>query len=120
MMSARAKQAILGFLFWLAFGVPVVLALIFLPFAIIAYACGADNIRPWVYRTGKALDQTVNAALFGGHPKDTVSSHCGRWYIDTSGRRIPLRFKLVKWLTGLFEQDHAIKAIEEPFLNEPL
>lgn len=117
-MSDRAKQVILGLLFWLAFSVPVVAAIVLLPLAIVAFACGADNIRPWVYHVGKALDQTVNAALFGGHPKETVSSHTGRWY--TSGREVPLKFRLVMLLTNLFEADHAIKAIEAPFVNEPL
>ena len=117
-MIARLRQAALGFLFWLAFGIPVLIALALLPVAIVAFACGAENIRPWVYRTGKALDQTVNAVLFGGHSKETVSSHTGRWIV--SGRPIPLQFRAVWMLTDLFEHDHAVKAIEEPFVNEPL
>ena len=117
-MSDRAKQVLLGLLFWLAFSVPVAIAIVLLPFAIAAFACGADNLRPWVYRVGKALDQTVNAALFGGHPKETVSSHTGRWY--TSNLNVPLKFRLVRLLTDFFEDRHCIKAIEEPFRNEGL
>lgn len=117
-MGSRAQQAILGVLFWIAFGLPILLSLIALPLFILAYACGADNVRPWVYRVGKALDQTANAALFGGHPKETISSHTGRWLI--SGRDVPWQFAAVDALTGLFERGHCIKAIEEPFRNEPL
>jgi hypothetical protein len=26
----------------------------------------------------------------------------------------------VRWLTDVFEEDHVVKAIEEPFKNQPL
>jgi hypothetical protein len=117
-MIDRLKQAAIGFLFWVAFGVPVLLALVTLPLFILAYALGAENVRPWVYRVGKALDQTANAALFGGHPKETISSHTGRWIV--SGRDMPFWVFMVERLTDIFEPDHCVKAIEEPFIGEPL
>jgi len=117
-MIARLRQAALGLLFWVAFGIPVLMSLIVLPLFILAYACGAENIRPWVYRVGKALDQTSNAVLFGGHPKETVSSHAGRWIV--SGRDMPLWVPVVDYATGIFEAEHCVKSIEEPFIFEVL
>jgi hypothetical protein len=117
-VSDKIKQVALGFLFWIAFSIPVLLAIITLPFFILAFACGAENLRPWVYRVGKALDQTSNAALFGGNPKETVSSHAGRWIV--SGRNMPAWVPVVDRATGIFEDDHCVKAIEEPFLGESL
>lgn len=125
-MDIRVKQVALGFAFWFVFVIPGVLCLILQPVGIAVYALGNDNIRAWIYRTGKALDQFNNAAWFGGNPKETISSHTGRWYQAehrTNGAvplAIPLRFQFVKWLTDLFEIDHVLKAIEEPFNDEPL
>jgi hypothetical protein len=114
----RFRQAALGLLFWIVFSIPVLLSIVVLPLFILAFALGADGVRPWCFRVGKALDQTANAVLFGGHSKETVSSHTGRWIV--SGRNIPWQFAAVDLLTNIFERNHCVKAIEEPFVNEPL
>jgi hypothetical protein len=112
-MTDRVKQVLLAGLFWLAFGIPTFFIVAFLPVCIGLYACGNDAIRDWVYRVGKALDQLCNAALFNGFPQETISSHTGRYV--KSGLPMPWKFRFVRWLTDLFEKDHAIKAIEPPF-----
>lgn len=117
-MSARLIQVALGCLFWIAFAPVAIVGILLQPLTILIYAFGNDNIRAFIYRTGKALDQFDNALLFGGHPKETISSHVGRWLV--SGRPVPWKFRTVAWLTNLFEKDHCIKAIEVPFLREPL
>ena len=124
-MSDHTKQVVLAFLFWLVFGIPIALVIPLLPVAILAYALGNDNIRNWIYRTGKAMDQLCNAALCGGLPQETVSSHAGRWYqhvVDNPADNltIPLRFRFVRWLTDKFETGHIIKAIEPQFIGEEL
>ncbi len=119
-MATQFQTAALGFLFWLVFGTgTLITVLIGQPLGIIAYALtGSDGIRDWVYRTGKATDQLCNAAFFGGNPKETISSHAGRWVL--SGRDVPARFRLVRWITDKFEQNHVLFAIESPFMGEPL
>jgi hypothetical protein len=117
-MSPRTKQVLLALLFWFAFAPAAVLGILCLPIGVLAYALGNDNIRDWVYRCGKALDQFDNACFFGGLPQETISSHTGRYVL--SGQQMPLMFRFVRWLTNLFEQDHAVKAIEKPFVGEEL
>lgn len=117
-MSDRAKQVILAGVFWCVFGIPTFFIVLLLPVGIICYAFGNDHIRAWVYRTGKALDQLINAALFGGLPQETVSSHTGRWVM--SGQPIPWKFTFVITLTDMFEEDHCVKAIEHPFVGMEL
>jgi hypothetical protein len=117
-MSARAKQVVIGLLFWIVFAIPAVLCLLLQPVGILLYALGNDNIRAWVYRTGKAIDQFNNAAWFGGDPKETISSHTGRYIL--SGKTLPWRFEFVAALTDLFEPAHCVNAVEEPFKDQPL
>jgi len=117
-VSDRTRQVLLGMLFWMAFAPVAILTILLQPVLIIVYALGNDHIRAWVYRTGKAIDQLDNASIFGGDPKETISSHCGRWVV--SGLTLPLKVRFVVMLTNLFEQDHCVKAIEKPFINEPL
>lgn len=117
-MTARTKQVILALLFWFAFAPIAILGIICMPIGVALYAFGNDNIRAWVYRCGKALDQFDNALIFGGLPQETISSHAGRWVL--SGQPIPWKFRFVIWLTDLFEDDHAIKAIEPPFVGQEL
>jgi hypothetical protein len=84
---------------------------------------GRDDLGQFIKRYGKAEDQAANAWCFDGHPKETISSHAGRWILaEREGRisRAPWWAHFVAWLTGLFEQDHVIKAIEEPFRGLPL
>ena len=114
----RIRQVLLGLLFWVAFGPLAIVLILALPVGIVLYGFGNDNIRAWVYRVGKALDQTDNAGYFGGNPKETISSHTGRYI--ASGKLLPIRYRFVRWLTDLFEHDHCVKTIEEPFVKEDL
>lgn len=120
-MITRTQQTVVALLFWIVFGAGAVLTISGQLIGIAVFAVtGNDGVREWVFRTGKAVDQLNNAAWFSGHHKETISSHAGRWYLDMSGRPIPYRFRFVKWLTDLFEKNHVINAVEEPFLNLPL
>lgn len=115
----RIKVAILGLLFWVVFGIGAILTLICQLFGILIYAVtGSDAVRAWVTKTGQGTDGLNNAAWFGGDPRETISSHTGRWI--ASGKPVPLRFRFIHWLTNLFEEDHAVKSIQAPFRNEPL
>jgi hypothetical protein len=90
---------------------------------------GSDEAREFVGFKGKALDQVCNAVYFGGHPKETVSSHAGRFYEAKYGNRykgrpasdpdieIPLWAKAVHAVTEIAEKGHVLKAVEEPFLS---
>ena len=125
-MNPRLRTALMAFIFWLVFGIGVVLTLALQLIGIILFAfIGDEDLRDWIYRTGKGTDGINNAAWFGGNPKETISSHTGRWYqhaVDNPADHveIPLRFRFVRWLTDHFEQGHVIKAIEKPFEGEPL
>lgn len=115
----RLKIAILGLLFLFVFGAGVMLTLIGQLVGIGVYLCnGSDVVRSWVTGTGQGIDGVNNAAWFGGDPRETISSHTGRWIIST--QPMPLKFRFVHWLTDLFETDHCVKAISSPFLKEPL
>lgn len=94
------------------------LGILCLPLGVLAYACGNENIRDWVYRCGKALDQFDNALVFGGLPQETISSHTGRWVL--SGQPIPWKFRFVIALTSVFEREHCLKAVEHPFVGAEL
>lgn len=116
---ARLRITILGLLFWLVFSPGVVLTLVCQFYAIVKYLfTGSESARAWVTKTGQGTDALNNAAWFDGDQRETISSHTGRWV--ESGQPLPLKFRFVRWLTDLFEQDHAVKAIEEPFKNQPL
>jgi hypothetical protein len=114
----RLKIVIVGFLYWLVFGVGTILTIIKQFFGIIKYAItGDEKERDWVTRTGQGLDGVCNADYFDGDPRETISSHTGRWV--ESGEPIPPKFKFVNWLTGLFQPNHAVRSIEEPFRGTP-
>lgn len=119
-VRSRLKASVVGLLFWLVFTVPALAALALQLVGIVVYVLtGSAFVRNWVYQTGKGIDGFNNAAWFAGSPKETISSHTGRWY--ASGRAdIPKRFRFVRWLTDLFERGHAVRAIEEPFKDFPL
>jgi hypothetical protein len=106
---------------WLAFTVPILPFLLFvLPIRIVRYAITGDpDHRAAVKLPGKALDQLCNAAYFSGHPKETISSHAGRWLTQSPGDA-PRWARVIAWLTDLFEDNHVFKAIEQPFLGQPL
>ena len=117
-MTPRTRQVVMGSLFWVVFALPAILAIALQPLGILLYALGNDNIRAWVYRTGRALDQLNNAAWFGGHAQETISSHTGRYL--RYGGKLPWRFRFVHWLTNWFETDHVVKAIEPMFRDTSL
>ena len=79
---------------------------------------GKDSEEDYIYRVGKAMDQVTNAALFAGHPKETISSHVGRWIV--SGKQMPWWATAIDWITNLVDTDHCVDGIEEEYLNEPL
>lgn len=119
----RTATALMGLIFWLAFTPLCVLVVALLPLPIFLYWARIGNLRNAVYRIGKAEDQLLNAALLGGNPKETISSHVGRWVLKRRpdvGRR--WMFVFVERITNAFEPDHCVKAVEAPFLaaNEPI
>lgn len=123
-MKLRAGKAFAAILMWLIFGLVALVTIILQLLGILAWvATGRQSIYDWVKDTGKAIDSLANTAVLRGHPKETVSSHAGRYIqrgrIDPS-RPAPRWARFVAWLTGLFEEDHAVKAIEEAFRNQPL
>lgn len=116
---ARLRIAILGMLFWIVFSCGVLLTLACQFCGIFKFLLtGSESERVWVTKTGKGTDALNNAAWFGGDQRETISSHTGRWV--ASGKPLPPKFRFVRWLTDLFEEDHAVKAIEAPFRSEPL
>lgn len=120
-MISRAAAVFVAICFWIVFTPITWLGASLLIVPILLYWFGIGNLRNFVYRVGKAEDQLINALLFGGNPKETVSSHTGRWI--KRGRpdvRARFLFVFVEWLTGRFEKDHCTNAIEEPFNNEEL
>lgn len=115
----RLKLVILGLLFWLVFTPGAVLVCICQFCGIFKYLfTGSVREQVWVTSTGQGTDGLNNAGWFGGDPRETISSHTGRWIL--SGKPLPLKFRFVRWLTNKFEQDHCVKAIQEPFRNQPL
>lgn len=120
-MKKRLGRAFAAFLMWLAFTLPTLPVLILvLPLRILLYAItGNEELERRIKVPGKALDQFCNAEFFGGHPKETISSHAGRWLIEAPDRA-PRWVHVIDWLTGLFEKDHCEKAIEAPFIGMPL
>jgi hypothetical protein len=116
----RLAVSFAAFLMWIVFTIGVLLALPLLPVAICIYAVtGNEGMRDFTYRVGKAIDQVCNAAwFFKGHPKETVSSHCGR-IILKYGEDAPIKAKVVFWITNLFKRNHVLDSIEEPFKDLP-
>jgi hypothetical protein len=124
MISKRLGKAFAAFLMWLIFGLVALVTIVLQLLGILIWmATGRQSIYDWVKDTGKAIDSLANAAVFRGHPKETVSSHAGRYIqrerVDPT-RPAPRWARFVAWLTGLFEPDHTVKAIEESFRELPL
>jgi hypothetical protein len=117
-MTPRSRQVALGCVFWIAFAPIAIVGILLQPLTILIYALGNENIRAFIYRTGKALDQFDNALLFGGEPQETISSHAGRYIL--SGQPMPWKFRFVKWLTDKFEYNHCVGAVEDVFKDSPL
>lgn len=71
-------------------------------------------MKRYIWNLLVAIDQLANTAC-GGDPDETISSRVGKWAKDSSynsGAKKPA-YKLVRWVTELFEKDHLAKAIEE-------
>jgi hypothetical protein len=97
-----------------------------IPFLAIFLLTGNEWMQKVVVNFGIAEDQAFNVVLLGGHPKETTSSHVGRYYeakygnpyknrpIPTNpGLVIPITVQFLNWITGLAETDHALKAVEQ-------
>lgn len=118
-MKDRLKVVILGLMFWTVFSVSAILTIFGQFCGIFKYLfTGSEEERVWVTKTGQGTDALANASWFDGDPRETISSHTGRWI--ESGQPLPFKFKFVNWLTNLFEKDHPVKAIQDPFRNQPL
>lgn len=123
----RLQISIAAFLMWGIFAVYDTLAMAVLPVLITAYLfTGRARLYREVGNAGKAMDQLCNVVFLDGHPKETVSSHAGRYYEAKYGNPykgrpnalrpnlvIPARYRFVHWLTDKFERDHARKAVEQ-------
>jgi len=115
----RLGKACAALLMLIVFGAGTVLALPLVLIAIAVYALtGSAWCEEYVGFRGKSFDQVCNAYWCGGHPKETISSHAGRWI--ASGLPLPLWVRVVRAVTDVFERDHCVKAIEEPFRGLPL
>ena len=67
-----------------------------------------------------ALDKFCNSIYFGGDPRESVSSHTGRWLL--SGQLIPLKFRFVRWWCEDFLgiANHCIDSIDSNFKDSSL
>lgn len=67
-----------------------------------------------------ALDKFCNSIYFGGDPRESVSSHTGRWLV--SGQPVPFKFRLVRWWCEdvLRITNHCTDAIDSNFKDAPL
>lgn len=120
-LQKRLGEAIAALLMWFVFGIGALILLVALPLLILRYVIvGTDSARSHVKLPGKALDQLCNATFFGGNPKETISSHAGRWLSEPHGLPVPWWVSVVERITDVFEKDHVITAIEAPFRGQPL
>jgi len=119
-MKKRIGESIAATFMWIIFGVGAVVVLVAFPLLILRYAIlGTEDARNDVKLPGKALDQLFNSFFFAGNPKETLSSHAGRW-LSEAPERAPWWAHVVDRITGLFEENHVFKAIEKPFIGLPL
>lgn len=122
-MKARLGKAIAALLMWFFFSAGA-LAVIFAQFiGIFAWLfTGDQRAFDWVKKTGKGTDALNNGAWFGGNVKETISSHVGRLilYERATGIPSPMWARILAWVLNKFDDNHAIDAVEKPFLSEPL
>lgn len=123
-MKSRLRKAVAALMMLVVFSVLVVLVVI--PACAIGTLLwllnGSEKIYVWVKKAGKSLDQCCNTLLPNGHPKETISSHVGRWILaEQEGRvRAPIWAHALNWVLHQFDDNHALDAIEEPFKGIPL
>ncbi len=122
----RIAKAFVAVLMWIYFSTGLILMIVLQALGIVAWLfTGNKKIEEWVKVTGKASDQCNNAAFYHGHPKETISSHAGRWYRayinnEVEEYLVPDWVFMVDRITDIFERDHVLKAIEKPFEDQPL
>lgn len=102
--------------------VGVVLTIIFLIGYLIT---GSAWLRSRVTNFGIGLDQAANVVFMDGNPKETISSHAGRYYeakygnpykgrpATRPGLVIPWQAVAVCTVTNLGEKDHVLNAVEQ-------
>ena len=125
-IERRLLIAFAALIMWVLFGAIIAVAFCFVPVLMVAYVCTGSA---WLYSRvgafGQALDSCANVPFMDGHPKETISSHAGRYYEAKYGNPyknrgptqqdlvIPWQAKLVRWLTDMAEENHVLKAVEE-------
>lgn len=132
-IKQRLGKVFVGVVMWLIFSLAGCAIFVLQGFGILLWLLtGWQSVYAWVGRTGKSSDQLANAGVLGGHHKETVSSHAGRYYEAKFGNsykgrpatdssiKIPVWAVVVNRITGLIEKDHVLKAVEESFLAVPL
>lgn len=125
-MSKRLLVAFAAMVMWLAFGLVVGAAFIVFPVLTAVWVCnGSEWLRDRLTKYGQALDSCANVPFLDGHPKETISSHVGRFYTARYGNAykllpatnpdlvIPWQCVFVRWLTDKGEPDHVYKAVEQ-------
>ena len=117
-MKKRLGKALVVLFMWTVFSAGAILVILAQLLLIGFWALtGNEYFYDWVKKTGKGTDAHNNGAWLGGNVKETISSHVGRWVEQGNP---PLWARFINWLTGLVEENHCVKAIEEPFRKEPL
>lgn len=125
-MIQRIKIVIAAIIMLVLFLAVIIPAAISVPFLLAAYVLtGSDWLRSRVTSFGQGLDGAANVVLMDGHPKETISSHAGRFYEAKYGNPyegrpatqpdlvIPWQARFVHWLTNLAEPGHVLKSVEQ-------
>lgn len=120
----RLGKAFAAAIMLVVFGVGSILAMPLVAAAIVVYAMtGSEWCEMYVGFRGKSFDQVVNTYWFNGHPKETVSSHAGRWLLALDAgevKAVPLWVSVVDFVTDLAEKNHCRKSVEQAFFGMPL
>jgi prepilin-type processing-associated H-X9-DG protein len=125
-MMRRLGIAFAAMVMWLLFGAVVWVTFVLFPLLTVAWVLrDSDWLRTRLTRYGQALDSAANVTFLDGHPKETISSHVGRYYTIKYGNPyktiyasdpllfLPWQCVFVKWLTDLAESDHVYHAVEQ-------
>lgn len=129
----RVGLFLAGAFMLIVFGVGAVVSLPMFALALVWFLLtGSVAAEAFVGFRGRALDQLCNAVYFNGDPRETISSHCGRYYEAKYGNPykgrpathpdlvIPWSVQFVHRLTSLAEKDHVLRAVQAPFVGMPL
>lgn len=126
-MKKRFGICVAAIVMLVLFVIVIAVAVLCVPPLMLAYFIGGSE---WIYKRvgafGQGLDQAANVPFMDGHPKETISSHAGRYFEAVYGNPfkgrivpsnptvvIPWQAKFVKWLTDLAEKDHVLHAVEQ-------